>query len=57
MDDFFNKYLPRDCLPADYGGTLPDQAILSLQTYNAFKGMTKFYEDEENQAKAYKKHK
>ncbi|EFA04835.1 uncharacterized protein LOC100141747 [Tribolium castaneum] len=54
MDEFFEHHLPKECMPADYEGSLPDQATLSLQTYNAFQGMKKFYRDEEEQVKAYK---
>ncbi|XP_044261384.1 retinaldehyde-binding protein 1-like [Tribolium madens] len=54
MESFFETHLPRDCIPADYEGSLPDQATLSVQTYNALQGMNKFYRDEEQQVKAYK---
>ncbi|KAJ3652523.1 hypothetical protein Zmor_018479 [Zophobas morio] len=55
MDDFFEKHISRDCVPEDYGGNLPSQGELSLQTYNAFRGMRQFYKDEEEQVKEYKR--
>jgi hypothetical protein len=54
MSDFFEKHIPIDLIPLDYGGHLPHQATLSMQTYNSFRGMKKFYKDEEEQVKAYK---
>ncbi|RZB40161.1 uncharacterized protein BDFB_009187 [Asbolus verrucosus] len=54
MGDFFEKYLPMDCLPEDYGGSLPKLNVLSCQTYDMIRGLERFYRDEEEQVRSYK---
>ncbi|RZB40160.1 CRAL TRIO domain containing protein [Asbolus verrucosus] len=53
MNDFFERFLPADCVPEDYGGTLPSLEILSLDTYQEMRDMERFYRDEEEQIKSF----
>ncbi|RZB40162.1 CRAL TRIO domain containing protein [Asbolus verrucosus] len=53
MNDFFERFLPADCIPEDYGGTLPSLKIMSMVTYQEMRAMETFYKDEEEQIKSF----
>uniref|UniRef100_A0A1Y1LY65 CRAL-TRIO domain-containing protein n=3 Tax=Photinus pyralis TaxID=7054 RepID=A0A1Y1LY65_PHOPY len=49
MDEFHAKYVPRECLPADYGGELGPLEVLAEGNARRLLELETFFEAEENQ--------
>lgn len=54
MDEFFEKYVPADLLPSDYGGNLPNLEQLSEETKLSAQKLKHYFEAGEQQIEAYK---
>lgn len=51
MDEFHAKYIPRECLPVDYGGELEPLEVLARHNTRRLFELETFFETEENQQK------
>lgn len=49
MEDFHEKYIPKSCLPEDYGGELPCTRILNEINTERLRKLKSYFEAEENQ--------
>lgn len=49
MDEFYEKHLPRKCLPLEFGGLLPSCQELHMENMKRLESLTPFFEAEEYQ--------
>lgn len=49
MDDFYEKYISRECLPSDFGGDLASCEELHEQFKNEFYKLREYFRAEEEQ--------
>lgn len=55
MNEFFEKHIPADCMPKEYGGELPSSDSMQEDLTKKLIDMMPFFEAEEKQRSAFKK--
>lgn len=53
MEEFYQKAIPRECLPSDFGGTLPSIDELHEEFKNEYYRLRDFFRAEEEQRGLY----
>lgn len=46
-EEFYEKHIPRSCLPSDYGGDLESIEVLSKKNHEVLKSMEDYFDVEE----------
>lgn len=47
-EEFYEKHIPRSCLPSDYGGDLESVEVLSKKNHQELKNMSDYFDVEED---------
>lgn len=54
MNEFFEKHIPANCIPVDFGGDQPSLQELAEEVFKENRRLKSFLETEEKQVQLYK---